>query len=107
MTDTPPTPAEIPQPTVTATRYEVTCLPPTHPAYARARVMVEQRGVDSWAVMISGMAHDAHGEPTPDLRPSEISDEWRARFRMDLDTATATTQRLARVAAAMLTDGAR
>ncbi|WP_043648110.1 hypothetical protein [Nocardia thailandica] len=97
----------VPEPTITATRYEVTCLPTTHPAYARARVTVEQRGVDSWAVMISGMAHDAHGEPSPDLRPSEITDEWRARWRMDLDTATATAQRLARVAAAILTNDAR
>ncbi|MBW0275025.1 hypothetical protein ATM97_27880 [Nocardia sp. MH4] len=96
-----------PEPTITATRYEVSCLPPEHAAHRRSTVAIERRGPDSWAVMIDGFAHDAHGEPSIEPRPSERTDEWLARYRFDLETATAVASKLARIAAAMLTGGAR
>lgn len=95
------------EPTVTATRYEVSCLPPEHCGYRRSIVTIEHRGENRWAVMIDGCAHDANGEPSIEPRPSERTDEWLARYRYDLETATAVASKLARVIAAMLTGGAR
>lgn len=99
-----------PEPIVTATRYEVSCLPPHHGLYRQSIVVVERRGLghhDRWSVGLDGWVYDRDGEPSLEPRPSERTSEWLERYRHDLDTATSIAQQVARTVAADLTGGAR
>lgn len=98
-------------PVVTATRYEVSCLPPDHCGYRRSIVVIETRGhargtnpiEHVWAVSYEGWAYDVEGEPSMEPRPSERTPEWLERHRHDLDTATAIARLVAHTVAADLT----
>src|SRR5881628_716735 len=85
----------IPEPTVFASRYEVSCLPLDQPERMYFTVTVEHRGSGRWAVKRDGWCYDANGERDYESIPSEIRDEWLLRFRFDLDAALELAKRIA------------
>lgn len=103
----------LPEPTVTATRYTVSCLPPDHCGYSRSIVAIECRdrvadpSQPVWAVTINGWIYDRDGEPSIEPMPSERHRDWIARHRHDLDTALSIAKLIARTVAADLTEEAR
>lgn len=88
---------EIPEPTVTPIRYEVTCLPSDMDLLDRdlLSVYVERRGHDRWAVTRLSRCYDIDGEPDWEPIPSEREDEWLARYRHDFDTAISVAKKVA------------
>lgn len=91
------------EPLITATRWEVSCLPEDHVGYRRSIVTIDRRGPDSYAVAYGGFVHDAKGTPEIEPPASERSPEWLARFRHDYPAAAALASRIARVVAVSLT----
>lgn len=90
------------------TRYEVSCLPESHPDADMFTLLVEYRGEGRWAVTLRGSSFDADGTrswgPPGDKEPvtdEEIAadnaahDEWLARHRFDEQTACDLAGRLA------------
>jgi hypothetical protein len=79
--------AEVPEPTVRVTRYEVSCLPETDVNHRYFKLHVEFRGGGKWAVCQPGMLSfclSVDGTWDPE---SAITDEWIATHRFDKDTA--------------------
>jgi hypothetical protein len=76
-----------PDPTVRATRYEVSCLPEDHEAAPHFTITVEWRGNDQWAVTRYGDCFGTDGEWDYEPRPSSRTDEWKNTHRFDLATA--------------------
>lgn len=76
-----------PEPTVRATRYEVSCLPPDDINTRHFTITVEYRGHGRWAVLDGPFALDADGEPDYEPRSSICEDEWLSSHRFDLNTA--------------------
>lgn len=78
------------EPTVRATRYEVSCVPPDHALHRHMALHVVWRGGDQWAVTQPwepAPCLGADGEWEYEPHPSERTDEWKAAHRFDLDTA--------------------
>lgn len=98
-------------PTVTPTRYEVSCLPPDHRQYGRSIVVVANRGAAAdanprvWSVDLDGWVYDCDGAFSTDRQPSERTPEWIERYRHDLDTALRIAGLVARTVADDLTRG--
>ena len=99
------------EPVLTATRYEVSCLPPDHCGYGRSIVVVANRSNAAdpnprvWSVDLDGWVYDRDGEPSLEPRPSERTPEWLDRHRHDLDTALRIAALVARTVAGDLTRG--
>ncbi len=92
----------VPEPTVRATRYEVSCLPPDYPDADMFTLTVEWRGGDLWAVKRGTASYDAEGnrswgfvwendrEPVTGAEFASYEqghDAWMAAHRFDLGTA--------------------
>lgn len=77
------------EPTVRATRYEVSCLPQDDINTRHFTITVEYRGNGRWAVLDGPFALDAIGARDYEPRPSDREDDWLAAHRFDLDTALA------------------
>ena len=78
----------MPEPTVRATRYEVSCLPENFINAEAFALSVEYRGREKWAVLDgSHMCLSVDGGWDWESIPSEREDEWLAEHRFDLDTA--------------------
>lgn len=79
-----------PEPTVTVTEYDVSCLPIDHPERFDFTIKVSWRGPDSWAVTDGlNTCLNSTGWWDYEVRNSERDDEWRATHRFDLETALA------------------
>ena len=76
-----------PEPTVQATRYEVSLLPEGDVNRLLYTINVEYRGGDRWAVVRHRQCMNALGEWSWESVPSEREDEWLAEHRFDLDAA--------------------
>lgn len=102
--------AEIPEPEVRITRYEVSCLPPDYPDANVFTLTVEWRGEDRWAVRRGGAIYDAEGNRSwgyvwedgrePVTAEERVSyqqgyDAWMASHRFDLDTALGVAKKVA------------
>lgn len=75
-------------PSVRATHYEVSCMPPEHDLAHSLTIRVEWRGGDRYAVLNRlGYALGADGEWDHESVPSERTDEWKATHRFGLDAA--------------------
>lgn len=85
----------IPEPTVRVTRYEVSCLPQDDINADLFTLRVEERSKDRWAVLRGGFCYDADGKQEYESIPSERADEFKGRFRFDLDTALEIAKRIA------------
>ncbi len=82
----------VPEPQVSVTRYEVSCLPADHADRFSFALRVENRGADVWAVMRRGSCYGTGGwdyEPSPSSR----TDDWLATHRFPLDEALAIAKR--------------
>lgn len=84
-----------PEPTVRATRYEVSLLPADDINYHLYAINIEDRGADRWAVIRYGSCLAADGTWSYELRPSSREDDWLATHRFTLAEAL----RLAKAAA--------
>ena len=85
-TGCPENPAAAPEPTVRPTRYEVSILPPGHPAYRHHVIGVYyRRGADRWTVAHCGYTLDASGVWDDGI--VERTDSQHAAHLHDLDTA--------------------
>jgi hypothetical protein len=95
-------------PEVRITRFQVSCLPETHPDADLFTLTVEYRGNGRWAVTKHGAYFDADGnrswgppgdkEPVTDEEIAEdnrVRDEWLDRHRFDEKAACALAGRLA------------
>lgn len=90
-----PTP-NIAEPTVTPTRYAVSCLPQDHPDARYLTVLVEHRRHDRWCVSDGfGYCYSLDGHRAYERLPSNREDDWRARYYFDLDTALALAKKIA------------
>lgn len=81
--------ADLPEPTVRVTRYEVCALPEGHELRRHFIIHVEPRG-DRWAVVqpfqpAPCLGSDGEWDWEPQL--SSRTDEWIATHRFDLETA--------------------
>lgn len=78
----------VPEPTVQATRYEVSLLPEDDINRRHFTLYVEWRGDDRWAVT-TGFRDclAADGTWSYEPRPSERDDDWIGTHRFDLNTA--------------------
>ena len=76
-----------PEPTVQATRYEVSLLPEGDVNRLLYTINVEYRGGDRWAVARGRQCMNAAGVWSWESVPSEREGEWLAAHRFDLDTA--------------------
>jgi hypothetical protein len=72
-----------------ATEFQFPIYPEGHEFWdiAAVTVTVAKRGDDRWAVLSRSFCHDADGKPEYEHIPSERSDEFKQRFRFDLDSA--------------------
>jgi len=86
----------IPEPTVRATRYEVSCLPEGHIDVHHFTVAVEYRGDGQWAVCRHRQCLGTDGFWSWESIPSEREDEWIATHRFSLDEARALAKDAAR-----------
>lgn len=77
----------LPEPTVQATRYVVSCLPDDNINAPHFSLSVEYRGRSLWAVVRHGSCLNSAGQWSYESIPSEREDEWLADHRFDLDTA--------------------
>ncbi|MFD7995573.1 hypothetical protein [Streptomyces mexicanus] len=77
----------IPEPTVQATRYVVSCFQPDDHEGAVFNLAVEYRGRGLWAVVRMGSCLSSDGAWSHESIPSEREDDWLATHRFDLDTA--------------------
>lgn len=77
----------LPQATVQAIKYLVSCIPEGADARSSLTLSVEYRGDDLWAVMDYPHCLSADGTWDFEHTPSERTDEWIATHRFDLDTA--------------------
>ncbi|MFE6474550.1 hypothetical protein [Streptomyces rochei] len=91
----------LPEPTVTPTRYLVTCVSEDEDPGGYRGITVEYRGDDRYAVLRLGWCLGIDGEWDYEMRTSERTDEWLAAHRFDLDTAL----RLATEQAPLVTGG--
>jgi hypothetical protein len=79
-----------PEPIVTVTKYEVSCLPIDHRERPHFTIFVEWRGVDRWAVCDGFRSClGADGVWGYEPSPSNREDDWLDAHRFDLDTALA------------------
>ncbi len=85
----------IPEPTVRVTRYEVSCLPQDNINADLFTLTVEERSPGRWAVLRSGFCYDVDGNREYESIPSGRADEFKARFRFDLDVALAIAKKIA------------
>lgn len=74
-------------PKVTATRYEVSCLPQDDINRSYFTIDVEYRGRGLWAVSRYRQCLGSDGEWDFESIPSERKDEWLATHRFDLEAA--------------------
>jgi hypothetical protein len=88
-----------PAPTVTITRYEVSCLPQDHIDRDAFAIVVEWRGLGRWAVLRRSSCLGADGKWEWEPQPSSREDDWLETHRFDLDTAL----RLAKEQAPLIT----
>lgn len=58
------------------------------------RVWIDWRDDNAWAVCCGSQCADADGNLEYEPMPSNRTDEWRARFRHDFDTANKIAQKL-------------
>ncbi|MGW5387147.1 hypothetical protein [Nocardia sp. NPDC003963] len=86
---------KVPEPAVTVTRYEVSCMPLDSINALGLTVTVEHRGNDRWAVKRLSSCYDIDGNPSYESIPSEREEEWLERYRHDLDTALELAKRIA------------
>lgn len=91
--------AELPEPEVRITRYEVSCLPEGDINARGFTLTVEYRGRGLWAVLDGLWCLGTDGEWDYEMRPSEREDGWLATHRFDIETAL----RLAKEAAPDMT----
>lgn len=72
-----------------ATEFQFPVFPEGHESWdiAAETVTVAKRGDDRWAVLTRGFCHDVDGNGEYESIPSERTDEFKQRFRHDLDTA--------------------
>lgn len=72
-----------------ATEFQFPVFPEGHEFWdiAAQTVTVAKRGDNRWAVLTRGFCHDVDGHPEYESIPSERSDEFKQRFRHDLDAA--------------------
>jgi hypothetical protein len=84
-----------PDPTVRPVKYAVSCVPEGNVNARHFTVWVEDRGRGLWAVTDGAFCYDANGDAEYEPIPSEREDEWRAKYRFDLDTALALAKRVA------------
>ncbi|AHH16568.1 hypothetical protein NONO_c17680 [Nocardia nova SH22a] len=84
-----------PEPRVTVTRYDVSCLPQDDINALSYTVHVEYAGYGRWAVRRMQRCYDIDGREDWEPIPSEREDEWLARFRHDLPTALEIAKRAA------------
>lgn len=76
------------EPTVTATAYTVTCVPPgSAPQWYLWALKVEWRGEPGWAVLGGPYCLGTDGDWDFEPSPSSRTDEWTQAHRFDLDTA--------------------
>ena len=80
---------DIPEPTVRATCYDVTCLPPDNINAHVYTIKVEYRGHGKWAVLNGKRAYDATGDADWEPIPGEREDDWLATHRHTLAEAFA------------------
>lgn len=100
----------IPEPEVRVTRYEVSCLPRTHPDASLYMLVVVFRGDDGWSVLHRGAWLDAEGARSygwnwedgrePATRQEQAAAEasqlaWLTRHHFDEATALELARRLA------------
>lgn len=78
---------DLPETTVTATRYEVSLLPEGDDARRHFTITVEYRGDGRWAVCRYPECLGADGTWDWEPRPSERDEDWLDTHRFDLDTA--------------------
>jgi hypothetical protein len=80
----------IPEPTVTVTEYDVSCLPIDHPERYTFTINVSWRGPgDVWAVKRGPWCISADGELDHEPSPSNRNDDFLATHRFPLDQALA------------------
>ncbi|WP_405137447.1 hypothetical protein [Nocardia sp. NBC_01388] len=84
-----------PEPVVTVTRYEVSCLPEEHRDRRSFSMSVAYRGGEKWCVTDTFECYDLDGHPSFEGRASCRDDAWSARHWFDLVTALALANRLA------------
>jgi hypothetical protein len=85
-----------PEPSVLATRFEVSLLPEGNINRRHFTLYVEWRGGDTWAVTTG--FHECLGSDgawSYESLPSERTDEWIAAHRFDLETALKLAQKAA------------
>ncbi len=87
------------EPTVRATRYEVSCLPPDNINAHHFSITVEWRGRDRWAVCRFKECLGTDGEWDYEPMSSSREDDWLATHRFGLDEAL----ELAKTAAPLMT----
>lgn len=91
---------KIPEPTVSISRFSVSCLPAGHDLAPHFRLSVSERDTGKWAVTnLAGQCMSADGRWDDELCPSRRPDGWDTTHRFDLATAL----RLAKQAARGLT----
>ena len=84
------------EPTVRVTRYDVSAYPDPESINAHVyTITVEERSPGQWAVCWMSDCYDIDGEGCYETIPSERTDEWKARYRHDLDTALAIAKHVA------------
>jgi hypothetical protein len=83
------------EPRLTVTQYLVSCLPDGHYLVDTWAVKVEMREPGRWAVSNGSACFNADGVSTPEPIPSGRSDDFKARYRFDLDTALDLARRVA------------
>jgi hypothetical protein len=87
--------AAVQQTYIRATRFAVSCLRSGHEDEYLFSVNLEERSPGRWAVVRHGFCYDADGNAEYESIPSERADEFKERFRFDLDTAHKIAQRVA------------
>lgn len=72
-----------------ATEFQFPVFPEGHEYWdiAAETVTVAKRGDNQWAVLTRSHCYDVDGNAEYERIPSERTDEFKARFRHDLDTA--------------------
>ncbi|MCW2898794.1 MAG: hypothetical protein JWO67_1059 [Streptosporangiaceae bacterium] len=75
------------EPTVRATRYEVSCLPEGNVNARHFTLRVEHRGDGRWCVTDGHNCLGADGTWGYEPLPSNRDDDWMKTHRFDLDTA--------------------
>jgi hypothetical protein len=83
------------EPTVRATAYAVSCMPPDHPDAYLFTLRVEVRGEDRWCVTDGAYCYRKDGHKAYERNPSGRTDRFKRAYRFSLDDALALAKRLA------------